>query len=263
MNQQDFIKDFVLEFPRQYIRLISFSHSFSTELFLEYGHLLAWDKHGVLGNSRIYWSNELKLKFSTRLIEKQINPLSYFKHSEKDNIKIILRKNKRIFGEFDLENLTIDFIRQNKNEIYNWGIISEFYKEIDYKFAKEFYIYLKPEFMFANPYVDWTDFNLVKLFILNYHIIKCKFFWDTFISSFINDESIKLHIKSMDKLNKTAKINWKTKLSDGTFKYLFGIYINSNFCDQMICSLYHYDKSDYETNTWYDVTNDMRIVFEK
>ncbi len=254
MTQEAFIENFVLKYPRQYVRLISYNYPFDHQTLMEIGFMLAWDTKGLLGNSRINWTSELKNKFSNRLLNKVYGPSiqEYLKNHNyiEDNLEISLRKDKREIGRFKLDEITVDFIRKNKDEIYNWWVISGFYKCIDLDFALEFYQYLDSSHLFSNPYLQWADLELIKLYASEYRIVMCENCWN-FFSRFINNETIRTHIFSMNKLDKVAKIHWKSRQrqADNTFKYLLGIYVVSEFGNQRISSCIYYDEKDIEKET--------------
>ncbi len=147
-----------------YVRLISYNFKFDEDTLLKYGFLLAWDKYGLLGNSKIVWTKQLKHIFSDRLKGKEYSPSDQFHiencHNDFANLKVSLKKDRRKIGVYNLDEVTIDFIRNNKEYIVEWEIIGSAFKEIDFSFVKEFSDYLgKIKIpILSNPHVDWSDF---------------------------------------------------------------------------------------------------------
>lgn len=262
-SQEAFIQNFVLKYPRMYVRLISYNYKFDTETLLKYRFLLSWHKTGILGNPKIIWTKELKNIFKDSL--NGFDPLYKDKYEDDDrnfdylnsiggyeNLKITLRRGRTFIGEYKLDDITIDFIRSNKDQIVDWRIICSAFKEIDFYFAKEFYKYLDLGYLISNPFIDWNDFKIIRLFINNYIIIYCKYFWDKFLSHFVSAETIPRHLESMNSLEKIARIHWKSdrRYNGNAFKYLVSIYVLSEFDDQRISSGYYYDPIDYHIGPW-------------
>ena len=271
MTSKDFINQFVLEFPRLYVRLISYNLPFTEELLVKYGYLLSWDKYGILGNSRIKWTDNLKARFSERLQGKYFGPSEQHYLGPNSNEldteiadivfyevdKHVGRKYHRIkFSE-----LSLDLLRKYKNEIKDWRTIAWHFDKIDYDFIIEFKDKIDLSLILLNSSIEWSDTRLFSFYLDIYDIVICKSVWINFIKKFTSINSIKDHFEAFNELDKVVKINWKSedRNKDNTLKYLLSIYVKSKYGNQIMTSGYYRTEKDFPLGKTIEIGKDYKF----
>ena len=271
MTSKEFLNQFVLEFPRLYVRLISYNLPFTEEMLIKYGYLLSWDKYGILGNSRIKWTDNLKSKFSDRLQGKNFGPgQQHYSGPSSNDIDteiedIIFYEVDKKFGRrhhrIKLSELSLDLLRKYKDEIKDWRTIAWHFDKIDYDFIIEFKDKIPLSLLLLNSSIDWHDPRLFSFYSDNFDIVICETVWTNFVKEFASNNTIEEHFEAFNELDKVVKINWKSadRDKDNTLKYLISIYVNSKYGNQIMTSGYYRTEKDFPLGKIIEIGKDHKF----
>lgn len=252
MINGEFISKFIQCYPRLYVRIISHNLAFTEENIIKFGFLLSWDKYGLLGNSFIQWTPNLKNLFSKKLLNKEYGPSSQeYVAMEFGNLDSIKVKMMRSYGSqqfLEGKEININNIRTFKNVILEWNKICIHFPEITYDFIIEFKAFINFDLLLKNPSIDWSDLRLFNFYIDSYNIIKCENLWVNFIKKFSANYRISENLKLLNHSEKFVIVHWKSDSlrKDGNIKYLLSVYAKSENGNQIIASGYHKSSSIYE-----------------
>ena len=267
MSQDKFIDEFVIKFPRLYIRSLSYHFPFTENDILKYGFLLSWDKLGLLGNSNIIWTKRLKETYKARLVGKKFGPnfQEYIPHADNYlindwNSVIKLRPYvKNDLNEIKLVDLNIELVTKYKNRITDWRTISA-----NFNFASNENLFIDKINRIAllvNPFTDWDNTFLYQFYNDTYPAFTCENIWFKFISKNVNSLNINIHLESFNRLAKFIKINWRLDepLKDGRFKHLMGVYVKSEYGNQLMSSGYYFSKRHFELGEIIELSIDHKF----
>jgi len=269
MLQDEFIKEFVIKYPKLYVRALSFNFPFTEQEVLKYGFLLAWDNHGILGNSYINWTKKLQQTFQSRLDCKDFGPPSqkYVPHPEtcwinEHNSVIKLRPfAKNDINEIKFSDLNIKLMWQYKDRIQDWATISANF-DLTFNEVLLFLDKIHRDMLLVNPNINWTNTLFYQLYKdMSYPACTCKNIWYNFVNNHVDSFTIPIHLDAFNRLDKFIKINWKTDVpfQDDNFKYLIGVYVKSEYGCQLMSSGYYFSRKHFYVGQTFDMPTDRKF----
>lgn len=261
-----FIHDFIISYPKLFIRILSYNLAFTEENLQQFGFLLSWDKYGILGNSNIKWTPILKSTFSKRLVNKEYSPPAQeYISLDLGEIKPIKLRVDYLTGQkkyyLNPMEVNLENIRKYRDAILGWGELSLHFSEITYEFIMEFKEKINFDLLLRNQTIDWSDLRLFKFYVVGYKIIMCENLWINYIKKYSANYRLRDHLVLFNNLDKFVKIHWKSEElgKDGTTKYLLSVYAKSESGHQIMTSGYYRTNKNYEKGMTFELGKNYKF----